>query len=336
MEAVECRDSIERKIKMNILNEVYNIGIIPVIKINDAKKAVPLAKALIDGGLSAAEVTFRTDAAEESIRAISQAYPDMLVGAGTVLTIEQAQRALDAGAKFIVSPGFNPKVVKWCLDNGVTPLPGCTTPSEIEQALEMGLKVVKFFPAEQSGGLAKIKAMSAPYGNVKFMPTGGVSLDNVNEYLANNKILACGGSFMVKESYIDNDNWDEITNLTRQAVDTMLGLEVAHIGINHENEAEAKSTANMLSLVMGKSIERESEKGMFVSSYFEVMKGKGPGRCGHIAVATNNVERAIYHLGKRGVKFNEESATFNADGTRKFIYLEEEYGGFGIHLIQKK
>lgn len=321
---------------MNILNEISNIGIIPVIKINDAAKAVPLAKALIDGGLNAAEVTFRTAAAEDAIRAIANAYPDMLVGAGTVLTIEQAQRALDAGAKFIVSPGFNPKVVKWCLDNGVTPLPGCTTPSEIEQALELGLNVVKFFPAEQSGGLAKIKAMSAPYGDVKFMPTGGVSLDNVNEYLANKKILACGGSFMVKESYIDNDNWDEITKLTKQSVDTMLGLEIGHIGINHENEAEAKATAQMLSILMGKDIECESAKGMFVGSQFEIMKSQGPGRCGHIAVLTNNVERAIYHLSARGVKFNEESATFNDDGTRKFIYLAEEFGGFGIHLIQKK
>lgn len=321
---------------MNILNEVYNIGIIPVIKINDATKAVPLAKALIDGGLAAAEVTFRTDAAEESIRAISNAYPDMLVGAGTVLTIDQAQRALNAGAKFIVSPGFNPKVVKWCLDNGVTPLPGCTTPSEIEQALEMGLDVVKFFPAEQSGGLDKIKAMSAPYVNVKFMPTGGINLDNVNDYLASNKIVACGGSFMVKESYIDNDEWDEITALTKKAVDVMLGLEVAHIGINHESNEQAKKTADMLALVVGKGVERESEKGMFVSSYFEVLKSMGPGKCGHIAVSTNNVERAIYHLSKRGVKFNEASATFNADGSRKFIYLKEEYGGFGIHLIQKK
>ena len=321
---------------MDILKEIYNIGIIPVIKINDASKAVPLAKALIDGGLAAAEVTFRTDAAEESIRAITKAYPDMIVGAGTVLTIEQAKRALDAGAKFIVSPGFNPKVVSWCLEQGVTPLPGCTTPSEIEQALELGLGVVKFFPAEQSGGLAKIKAMSAPYGSVKFMPTGGVSLDNVNEYLNNNKIIACGGSFMVKESYIDNDNWEEITNLTKKAVSTMLGLEVGHIGINHENAEKAKTTAQMLSLLMGQSIERESEKGMFVGSEFEVMKSQGPGKCGHIAILTNNVERAIYHLGKKGIKFNDESATFNADGTRKFIYLAEEFGGFGIHLLQRK
>ena len=326
----------ERMKKMDILKEISNIGIIPVIKINDASKAVPLAKALIDGGLAAAEVTFRTDAAEEAIRAITKAYPDMIVGAGTVLTTEQAQRALDAGAKFIVSPGFNPKVVKWCLEKGVTPLPGCTTPSEIEQALELGLKVVKFFPAEQSGGLAKIKAMSAPYGAVKFMPTGGVSLDNVNDYLKNSKILACGGSFMVKESYIDNDNWEEITRLTKQAVDIMLGFDIGHIGINNENEEDAKNTAKMLSLFMGKDIERESAKGMFVGSQFEVMKSKGPGRCGHIAILTNSVERAIYHLSKKGVRFNEESATYNDDGTRKFIYLADEFGGFGVRLLQRK
>ena len=321
---------------MEILKELSNIGVIPVVKINDAKKAVSLAKALADGGLNAAEITFRTDAAEEAIKLVCKACPDMLVGAGTVLTTDQAQRAVNAGAKFIVSPGFNPKVVKWCLDNGVTPLPGCTSPSEIEQALELGLNVVKFFPAEQSGGLAKIKAMSAPYGGIKFMPTGGISLDNMNSYLCDKSIIACGGSFMVKESFIDNENWAEITKLTKQAVDTMLGLDIGHIGINHENAQAARTTADMLSLVMGKEIERESEKGMFVSSQFELMKSMGRGKCGHIAIVTNSVDRAVYHLSARGIKFDDSSATYNADGTRKFIYLAEEYGGFGVHLIQKK
>ncbi len=328
---------IERQdFKMDIFKQLSNIGIIPVVKINDASKAVPLAKALAKGGLNAAEITFRTPAAEEAIRNITKACPDILVGAGTVLTIEQAQRALDAGAKFIVSPGFNPKVVKWCLDNNVTPLPGCTSPSEIEAALELGLKVVKFFPAEQSGGLAKIKAMSAPYGDVKFMPTGGVSLDNVNDYLNAKCIVACGGSFMVKESLIDNDNWDEITDLTRRSVEIMLGLEVGHIGINHENEDSARHTADMLSVLTGKPIERDGQKSMFVTSEFELMKSKGPGTCGHIAIVTNNVDRAVYHLSNRGIKFDETTATYNPDGSRKFIYIAEEYGGFGVHLVQKK
>lgn len=320
---------------MDILKELFNIGIIPVVKINDAKKAIPLAKALAKGGLNAAEITFRTDAAEESIKSISEACPDMAVGAGTVLTIEQAQRALAAGAKFIVSPGFNPKIVKWCLNNGVTPLPGCTTPSEIEQALELGLKTVKFFPAEQSGGLAKIKAMSAPYGDIRFMPTGGISLDNVNDYLREKCIIACGGSFMVKESYIDSENWDEITRLTRQSVEVMLGLEVAHIGINHENAVEATATANMLSALTGKGIERDCEKSMFVTPQLELMKSNVRGKHGHIAIRTNNVDRAVYHLSARGVGFDEKSAVYNADGSMSFIYLAEEYGGFGIHLMQK-
>ena len=320
---------------MDMFKELSNIGIIPVVKINDAEKAVPLAKALAKGGLNAAEITFRTDAAEEAIKNIARECPDMLVGAGTVLTIEQAERALNAGAKFIVSPGFNPVVVQWCLDHGVTPLPGCTTPSEIEQALSLGLKVVKFFPAEQSGGLAKIKAMSAPYGGIKFMPTGGVSLDNVNSYLNDKCIIACGGSFMVKESFIDNENWDEIERLTRESVEIMLGLEVGHIGINHEDLEEAQKTAQMLSILTGKEI-KDGNKSMFVTSQFELMKAKGPGKCGHIAILTNSVDRAVYHLSARGVKFDESTATFNPDGTRKFIYLAEEYGGFGIHFIQKK
>ena len=320
---------------MDMFKELSNIGIIPVVKINDAKKAVPLAKALAKGGLNAAEITFRTDAAEEAIKNIARECPDMLVGAGTVLTVEQAERALNAGAKFIVSPGFNPVVVQWCLDHGVTPLPGCTTPSEIEQALSLGLKVVKFFPAEQSGGLAKIKAMSAPYGGIKFMPTGGVSLDNVNSYLNDKCIIACGGSFMVKESFIDNENWDEIERLTRESVEIMLGLEVGHIGINHEDLEEAQKTAQMLSILTGKEI-KDGNKSMFVTSQFELMKAKGPGKCGHIAILTNSVDRAVYHLSARGVKFDESTATFNPDGTRKFTYLAEEYGGFGIHFIQKK
>ncbi len=321
---------------MDILKKISDIGIVPVIKINDAKKAVPLAKALIDGGLPVAEITFRTDAAEEAIKLVSEAYPEMIVGAGTVLTIEQAERAKNAGAKFIVSPGFNPKVVKWCVENNILATPGCTSPSEIEQALELGLKVVKFFPAEQSGGLEKIKALSAPYGNLKFMPTGGINLKNLTEYMANKKIVACGGSFMVKEEYINDDQWDKITQLTKDAVDIMLGLEVVHIGINSADENAAKETGLKLSQVISKPIERESEKGMFVGPQFEVMKSMGRGTHGHIAVGTPNVERAIYHLSQRGVKFDEASATFNADGSRKFIYLAEEIGGFGIHLVEKK
>lgn len=200
-----------------VLDKIKEIGIVPVIVLDDVKDAVPLAKALMDGGLPCAEVTFRTAAAEDSIRAISEAYPDMLVGAGTVLTTEQVDRALAAGAKFMVSPGFNPRIVKYCQEKGVPITPGCSSPTDIEQALEHGLKVVKFFPAEQLGGLPMIKALAGPYVDVSFMPTGGINAANVKDYLAYNRILACGGSWMVKKDMIQAGDFDGIAILVKEA-----------------------------------------------------------------------------------------------------------------------
>ena len=203
---------------IDILERIQQLGIVPVVVLEDVSDAKPLAKALQDGGLPCAEVTFRTTAAEESIRIIADKFPDMLVGAGTVLTIEQVDRSVAAGAKFIVSPGFNPRIVKYCVDKRIPITPGCSTPTDIEQALEYGLKVVKFFPAEQAGGLAYIKAVAAPYVGVKFMPTGGISPQNVKEYLAYNRILACGGSWMVKGDLIKAKDFAQITALTKEAV----------------------------------------------------------------------------------------------------------------------
>ena len=202
-----------------VLEQIQEIGIVPVVVLNDAKDAEPLAKALCDGGLACAEVTFRTAAAEESIRIMSEKFPDMLVGAGTVLTTEQVDRAVAAGAKFIVSPGLNARIVKYCVDKGILITPGCANPSDIEQALEQGLEVVKFFPAEAAGGLKMIKAMAAPYVGVKFMPTGGINQNNVREYLAYDRILACGGSWMVKSDLVDAGKFDEIEKLARECVD---------------------------------------------------------------------------------------------------------------------
>lgn len=205
---------------MNTITEqLGRYGIVPVVVLNDAGKALPLAKALCNGGLPCAEVTFRTDAAEESIRLMSREFPDMLIGAGTVLSTEQADRAIAAGAKFIVSPGLNPKVVTHCQKKNIPIIPGVVTPSEMEQAMELGLKIVKFFPAEPSGGLAMIKAVAAPYTMLKFMPTGGINAKNVRDYLAYDKILACGGSWMVKGSLIDEDRFDEIEAMCREAVE---------------------------------------------------------------------------------------------------------------------
>ena len=221
---------------MNILNEISKIGIVPVIALHDAQSAVPLAQALIKGGLPCAEVTFRTDAAEESIRQMSQNCPDMLVGAGTILTPQQADRAVAAGAKFLVSPGLNEEVVKHCQKIGVPIIPGVATPSEVEKALSLGLTTLKFFPAEAAGGLPMIKAMCAPYSQVKFMPTGGINAKNLNSYLSFKKVIACGGSWMVSQELIKSGNFAEITRLSKEAVAVMLGFEFRHVGINCADE----------------------------------------------------------------------------------------------------
>ena len=199
-------------------------GVVPVVVLKDTKDAIPLADALIEGGLSCAEVTFRTEAAEESIRLMSEKYPEMLVGAGTVLTTEQVDRAVNAGAKFIVSPGFDAEIVDYCLDKNIPVFPGCITPSEVAQAVKRGLKVIKFFPAEQAGGVAMIKAMGAPYTMVKFMPTGGISAKNLSEYLSCSNIVCCGGSWMVKGDLITDGKFDEITALTKEAVELVKSI----------------------------------------------------------------------------------------------------------------
>ncbi|MCI9546406.1 MAG: bifunctional 4-hydroxy-2-oxoglutarate aldolase/2-dehydro-3-deoxy-phosphogluconate aldolase [Lachnospiraceae bacterium] len=200
-----------------ILEKIRKIGIVPVVALDDAKDALPLAEALQQGGLPCAEITFRTQAAEEAIRLISRECPEMLVGAGTVLTTEQADRAAAAGAEFLVSPGFNPRVVKHCVKKGILITPGCSTPSDIEQALENGLDVVKFFPAEPSGGLKMIQALAAPYGQVRFMPTGGIHPENAREYLRCSRVLACGGSWMVKSELVKTGAFDKIRQLSQEA-----------------------------------------------------------------------------------------------------------------------
>lgn len=202
-----------------IEKQMAEMLVVPVVVLNDAKDAGKLADALVEGGLPCAEVTFRTEAAEESIRIMSEKYPEMLVGAGTVLTKEQVDRAVAAGAKFIVSPGFDPEIVDYCIEKEIPIFPGIVTPSEAAQAVRRGLKVVKFFPAEQFGGVATIKAIAAPYTMLKFMPTGGVSVNNLKDYLSCDKIICCCGSWMVKGDLIKAGAFDEITRMTKEAVE---------------------------------------------------------------------------------------------------------------------
>ncbi len=314
--------------------KIYLMGLLPVIKITDPKTALPLAGALREGGLPAAEITFRTECAAEAIAAITKAYPDMLVGAGTVLSAAQADAAIAAGATFIVTPGFNPRVVTHCLERGVPIIPGCSSPSDIEAALELGLQTVKFFPAEAAGGLSMLKAMAAPYGQVRFMPTGGINPDNLLSYLKFDKILACGGSFMVAENLIAAGNYAAITELTRQAMKTMLGLEFLHLGINSANAEEALRSARLLERLFGMPVE-EGNKSAFAGTAFELMKSKGPGTMGHIGIRTNFADRAIAYFERQGFAFDDSTMTTFDNGKPKFIYFKDEIGGFAFHLIQK-
>lgn len=201
------------------MNEkISRFGLVPVVVLEDERDALPLAKALVEGGLPVAEVTFRTAAAEASIKKMCEAYPDMVVGAGTVLNIEQVEKAVAAGAKFIVSPGYDEEIVNYCLEKDIPIYPGTVTPSDLSKAVKKGLSVVKFFPAEQYGGVNTIKALAAPFTTVKFMPTGGVNAKNLKDYLSCNKIVACGGSWMVKGDLIKAQEFEKIKELTREAV----------------------------------------------------------------------------------------------------------------------
>jgi 2-dehydro-3-deoxyphosphogluconate aldolase/(4S)-4-hydroxy-2-oxoglutarate aldolase len=316
-----------------ILEKIGKLGIVPVVKIENSKDAIPLGKALLEGELPIAEITFRTAAAEDSIKALTYKLPDLLVGAGTVLTIEQAKKAVAAGARFIVSPGFNSKIVDYCLENNIVVTPGVNNPTQIEMALEKGLEIVKFFPAEASGGLVALKAMSAPYTMIKFIPTGGINPNNFLSYLAHKQVHACGGSWMVKSDLISAGNFKEITAMSKEVVATLLGFQVAHLGINEKNKENALDSATSLSHIFNFAV-KEGNSSVFAGSGVEVMKNKYLGEHGHIAIATNDIQRAIAYLERKGVSILSETAK-ESDGKLKSVYLDKEVSGFAIHLMQR-
>ena len=318
---------------MKVLDKISLAGLVPVIKVEKAEDAVPLCRALAEGGLPVAEITFRTAAAPEAIRRVAAELPDVILGAGTVLTIEQAKQAVDAGATYIVSPGLNPKVVKWCVDNDIPVLPGCANPSDIEQAIELGLDTVKFFPAEALGGLKLIKAMAAPYGNIKFVPTGGINEKNALDYLAFNKVAAIGGSWMVPTDAIAAGDWNRIRELAASAVNLMLGLEIVHIGVNCENEAEAKAEGALLAKLFALPVSDRGPKCDFIGDKFEVLKAPGRGKHGHIAIGTRDIVRAKFHMELRGFECDEPM--YNDKGKMNAVYLKNDIAGYAIHLLQK-
>ncbi|MCL2010390.1 MAG: bifunctional 4-hydroxy-2-oxoglutarate aldolase/2-dehydro-3-deoxy-phosphogluconate aldolase [Synergistaceae bacterium] len=317
-----------------MLKKIAAVGIVPVVKLDSPDQAVPLGKALIDGGIPVAEVTFRTDAAEESIRKLAAELPGLLVGAGTVTTIEQAKRAIDAGAGFLVSPGFNPAVVRFCTEQNVPITPGINNPSQIEQGLELGLSVMKFFPAEQSGGLEMLKAFAGPYGKVKYIPTGGIGVKNMASYLSFDKILAVGGSWMVKPELISAGKFDEITRLCKEAVLAAMGFELRHLGINSPDEGAALADARKMEELFGFTV-KQGNSSHFAGAGFEFMKTPYLGKNGHIGIAAVNVERGAAYFAARGINTLPDTEKRDAQGSLLAAYLDLEIGGFALHLIKK-
>ncbi|MFV0254869.1 MAG: bifunctional 4-hydroxy-2-oxoglutarate aldolase/2-dehydro-3-deoxy-phosphogluconate aldolase [Erysipelotrichaceae bacterium] len=317
----------------DIYTRINEAGVVPVVKIDQIEDALPLAQAFIAGGINVAEITFRTECAAAAIKAIKQKFPEMLVGSGTVLTIQQVDASIEAGAEFIVSPGLNPTIVKYCQSKNIPIMPGCTNPSDVEMALSLGLTYLKFFPAEASGGLNYIRALSGPFPQIKFMPTGGINENNLQDYLKSDKILACGGTWMCKASDISNNDYQKITELSKSAVKKVHNFQLAHIGINSADETQAKELANLFSLTFGFANE-EAIASFFVSNNIEIMKKPYLGKKGHIAIACNNLKRAEAYLIKQGFSINEDSYK-EKNNKQIAVYLNEEFGGFAVHLLER-
>lgn len=317
---------------MDVLKRLAQSGVVPVVVLEDAKDAVPTAKAMLAGGIDVMEITFRTAAAADSIKAVAQECPDMVVGAGTVINLEQCKLAVECGAKFIVSPGYDEETVAWCCDNGIPVTPGCVTPTEIMMALKHGLKVLKFFPANVYGGLSAIKSLAGPFGGVKFIPTGGVNAQNLAEFISSPYIHAVGGSWICPKADIAAGNFDKITALCKEARKTLLGFEVAHIGINTPDADASLDVCKAFNDAFDFNI-KQGNSSNFASTGVEVMKTMFKGSNGHIAIRTNKMIPAIAEMERRGYELDMDSVK-DKDNI-KAVYFKNEIGGFAVHLLQK-
>lgn len=317
----------------SVFESITGTGILPVIAVTDVSKAVPLAGALKKSGLNHIEITLRSEQALASIEAIKNAYPDMTVGAGTILNTGQVDGALAAGADFAVSPGYNKKVNDYCAAHSLPHIPGCVTASEMEYCLDKGLTILKFFPSEANGGVSAIELLSGPYPDIRFIPTGGIDMANLAKYMASDKILAAGGSFMARSDMIASEKWDEITALCRKCVDIALGFKLAHVGINGSSEEEGSRHARRFADIFGLPV-RDGSKSVFAGDILECGKMKFPGAAGHIAIGTRSIERAMYHMKAKGVRVTDHFMHYDKTGRIDSFYLAEEMAGLAVHIMK--
>jgi len=318
------------------VNELFEaigrIGIVPVVKIDQAAKAPALGRALLAGGIPVAEITFRTAAAGEAIRAMAAEVPGIIVGAGTVMTVAQAAAAKEAGARFVVSPAFVPAVVDYCLGAGLPVMPGVSGADGVALGVERGLEALKFFPAELSGGVAMLDALAGPFGSVRFVPTGGIDAANIGSYAKRPQVLAVGGSWMVKPDMIEAEDWAGIERLSREAVAALHGFSFAHMGVNGAAESEARERSRAFAELFGLAA-KEGAASIFAGDSIELTKSPFPGERGHIGIRCNDVERAVALLASRGIAARAETAKLDK-GRIKAVYLDLEIGGFAIHLLR--
>jgi len=318
---------------MDVLKRIENCGIVPVVVLENVDDAIPTAVALMAGGVEIMEITLRTKAALDCIRDVAKSCPEVCVGAGTVVTLDQCKAAVEAGAEFIVSPGFDKDVVEWCVNNNIAVIPGCVTPTEIMMALSLGVKVLKFFPANIYGGLSAMKALAGPFGDVKFVPTGGVDAKNLHEYVSAPFVHAVGGSWICTKQDIAGGKFAEISKLSEQAVNIALGFELGHVGINCDTEDISMDVCKLFDNAFSTGI-KEGASSNFASAGLEVMKSKFLGDNGHIAIRTAHISRAIAALEKKGFKVDMDTAKYVGDKMIA-VYLTQQFGGFAVHLLQK-
>ena len=304
-----------------------------MISLKDAGKAVPLARALMAGGITNVEITLRTDAALDAIRAIKAELPEMTVSAGTVLTKKNVDDAIAAGVDYVVTPGYADEIVGFCLERGIDVIPGCITASEVDRGIRAGLRYLKYFPAESLGGLKAIDLLCGPYKGIKFLPTGGMNYDNIGAYLASKNILACGGSYMAGAAVIDREDWDTVTANARRAMDLSLGFSLAHVGINSADAEEAERVCRRFCQVFRLPY-RPGNSSDFAGEAVECMKQPFRGAKGHLGFRTKSCERARAYFEGLGIGIAEETCKIDGSGALKSFYLDEQIGGFAVHVVK--